>query len=236
MKDKVVKFGYFSGGAVLGSMIGALICKKYYGNKAREEVGEIRKFYDKKLEELNLTGGQEQNDTKNEQNATKMLQKSVTNEGDDGEKDDEDPEKHFKKLVSEINPEEMRGYRENDLRQTYDTRTARTEEDDFEDLYELEREMAETEHPDDDGISRIFTIKADQYGDLSSQEMKEVTFYKRRTVFIDDKTNEKMDPWYHFGSKLMEFMTKTEEEYVYIRNTKSGFDYEISIVEDDFDA
>ena len=161
-----------------------------------------------------------------------MLQKSVTNEVD-GEKNQ--PNEYFEKLVSEIDPEEMHDYGENHVRKSYDT-YSRSKEDDFEDLDELEREMAETEHPDDDGISRIFTINVEQYGDLSSQEMKEVTYYKNRGTYIEDVTNKKMDPWYHFGSKLMDFMNKTQEEYVYIRNTKSGFDYEINIVEDDFDA
>ena len=232
MKDGLIKFGYFAGGAVLGNMIGALVCKKYYSNFAHKEVEEMRKFYNEKLEELGLTNGQEQNDTKNEQNATKMLQKSVTNEP---EEEESDPSAYYAKLVKQIDPEELHEYGENTLRKDYDTRS-RTQEDDYEDYDELEREMAETEHPDDDGISRIFTIDVDQYGDLSSQTMKEVTFYKHRGLFIDDKTSEKMDEYYHFGSKLIEFMTKTDEEYVYIRNTKSGFDYEINIIEDHYDA
>lgn len=232
MKDKMIKLGYFAGGIVLGGMIGVLGCKKYYMNKASLEIREMREFYDRRLSEMNLTAGQEQNDTKNEQNDTKTLQKSATNEGDD---EKNQPNEYFEKLVSEIDPEEMHEYGENQVRKSYET-YSRTEEDDYEDLDELEREMAETEHPDDDGISRIFTIDVEQYGDLSSQETKEVTYYKNRGAYIEDKTNEKMDPWYHFGSKMMEFMNKTQEEYVYIRNTKSGFDYEINIVEDDFDA
>lgn len=123
----------------------------------------------------------------------------------------------------------MEEYKENEIRKAYDTIDSDTYNEEHEDEYD---DVAETFA--DDVPTRMISV--DEFGEYSSLEEAYITYFVKNDIFRNDKTGEIIDPESVFGVKNTEYIKDSDDDYLYFRNEKSGFDYEVNVLEDEWDG
>ena len=238
----------FAGGLVVGALGSWVVCKKYYSDKAEEEIASVERAFSDRLDEIE----------KEKNGAFEEFEKALLS-ANDYHKEDPGARELIKNRSTldgiikskSVDRVDYSKYSEGDIIRVSDPPKNSAESiavDDHprDDGEESEEDMEidyEYSHPrieignGRENLKDPYEITYEDYGSLSSFEPKELYFYDGDGTMVEGEHEEIIDNYeYLVGDVLAKTgFKKGDLDRIYIRNEHVGCDYEVIRVKGTYD-
>ena len=242
----------FTGGLIVGAASSWVICKKYYSDKAEEEIASVERAFSDRLDEI-----EEEKNGALDVAKKAILSANDYNKEDPGSRELISNRSTLDGIVKSKNVERIdyTKYSEGDIIRVSDPPKNSVESIAVDDHPRDDGEDESMESPEDaevdyeysharieigngrDNLRDPYEITYDEYGSLPSFEPKELYFYDGDGTMVEGEHEEIIDNYeYLVGDVLAKTGFRSSDlDRIYIRNEHVGCDYEVIRVKGTYD-
>lgn len=230
MRSDVKELIIFAGGLIVGAAESWFACKKYYSNKAEEEIESVEKAFNDRLNDIE----------KEKDGALDVAEKALLS-ANEYNKEDPGSRELIKNRSTLEGIIKSKGYEKVDYVQYSNPPKNSAEAIEVDDHPHDDEPEEEEDDGRDNGIFEVgngrdnikepYEISYKEYGSMPTYDFKDMYYYKSDGVVVevDGESEEIIDnPEYLFGNVLEKSGFKTnDEKTIYVRNEYISCDFEI---------